>query len=138
MARGEYNSEEHGVGIARLLLERGADVHAQDKDDNTALHLAAFSGRLEVVKVLLDHGTSATAENEHGEIPLHLVSRGIYDSQEYGVSVVRQFLERGVDVNALDKNRNTPLHSASCLGKLGIARVLLDHGAKAGSENDRA
>ena len=138
VARGKYNSEKHGVGIARLLLERGTDVHAQDKDDNTALHLAAFSGRLEIAKVLLDHGTSATAENEHGETPLHLVSRGKYDSQEYGVRVVRQLLERNVDVNALDKDRNTPLHSASCLGKLKIAQVLLDHGAKAGSENDRA
>ena len=138
VARGEYDSERHGVDIARLLLERGADFHAQDKDHNTALHSAAFNGRLEIAKVLLDHGTSATAENEHGEIPLHLVSRGIFDSQEYGVGVVRQFLERDVDVNALDKDRNTSLHSASCLGRLEIARVLLDHGAKAGSENDRA
>ena len=138
VARGEYNFEEHGVSIARLLLERGADVHAQDNDHNTALHSAAFSGRLEIAKVLLDHGTGATVENEHGEIPLHLVSRSKYDSQEYGVEVVRQFLERDVDVNALDKDRNTPLHSASCLGRLEIARVLLDHGANACSENDRA
>ena len=138
VARGEYNSEEQGVGIARLLLERGADVHAQDKGHSTALHSSAFSGRLEIAKVLLEHGTSATAENEHGEIPLHLVSRGKYDCQEYGAGIIQQLLERDVDVNALDKDRNTPLHSASYLGKLEIARVLLEQGAKAGSENDRA
>ena len=138
VSSGKYGSREHGVGIARLLLEHGVDIHARTKFHATALHRAAFSGKFDIVQLLLEHGANPNAENMHGEIPLHLVSRGKYDSKEYSVGVVRQLLERDVDVNALDKDRNTPLHTASCLGRLEIARVLLDRGATVGSENDRA
>ncbi|KAN0142132.1 Ankyrin repeat-containing domain protein [Lactarius tabidus] len=138
VAQGTYDSQESGVGVARLFLERGGDVHAQDKEHDTALHSAAFSGRLEIAKLLLNHGAITTAENEHGETPLHLVSRGQNVSQENGVGIVQLLLERGIDVNATDRHQNTSLHSASSLGKHEIARVLLDHGAKASLENDRA
>ena len=138
VAQGEYDSQEHGVGVARLLLERGVDVRAQDKDHDTALHLAAFSGRLEIAKLLIDHGANTAAENENGELPLHLVSRGQYLPQENGVGIVQLLLERGVDVNTPDRHQNTLLHSASSLGRLEIAQVLLDNGAKPGLGNDRA
>ena len=137
VAQGEYDSQERGVGVARLLVERGGDVHAQDKDHDTALHLAAVSGRLEIAKLLVDHGANAVAENENGELPLHLVSRGQYAPQENGVGIVQLLLERSVDVNAPDRHQNTPLHSASSLGRLEIARALLDNGANSGLGNDR-
>jgi ankyrin repeat protein len=138
VAQGEYDSQERGVEVARLLLERGVDVHSQDKDHETALHAAAFNGKLEIAKFLIDNGANTTAENEHGEIPLHLVSRGQYVTQENGVGVVQLLLERGIDVNATDRHQNTSLHSASSLGRLEIAQVLLDRGAKPDPENDRA
>ena len=138
VAQGKYDSEEHGVGVARLLLERGVDVHTQDKDHNTALHLAALSERLEIAKLFIDHGANTTAENENRELPLHLLSRGQYVSQENGAGIVQLLLERGVDANAPDRHQNTPLHSASSLGRLEIARALLDHGAKPGLGNDGA
>ena len=140
VAQGKYNSEEHGVGVARLLVERGVDVHTQDKDHDTALHLAAVSGRLEIAKLLIDHGANTTAENENGELPLHLLSRGQYVSQENSTSIVqfKLLLECGIDANAPDRHQNTPLHSASSLGRLEIVRVLLDHGAKPGLRNDQA
>jgi ankyrin repeat protein len=126
VSRGKYDSKEHGVGIARLLLEHGVDVHARDKDHDTALHSAALRGRLEITRILLDHydGANANPENKQGETPLHLVSRGEYNSQEHGVSITRLVLERGVDVNAPDKDQNTPLHYASYFGKPEIAQVL--------------
>ena len=138
VARGKYGSEDHGIGVARLLMERDVDVLAQDKDHDTALHLAAFSGRLEIVKLLIDHGANTAAENDNGELPLHLVSQGQYVSKENGVGIVQLLLDRGADVNAPDSHQDTPLHSASSLGRLEIARALLDHGAKPGLGNDRA
>jgi ankyrin repeat protein len=138
VAQGEYDSQERGVGVARLFLERGVDVQAQDKDHDTALHAAAFTGRLEIVKLFINNGANTTAENDHGEIPLHLVSRGQYVSQENGVGIVQLLLEHDVDINATDMHQNTSLHSASSLGRLEIARVLLDRGAKPGPENDLA
>ena len=138
VAQGKYDSQERGVGVARLLLERGVDVLAKGKDHSTALHLAAFTGRLEIVKLLIDHSANTAAENDNGESPLHLVSRGQYVPQEDGVDIVQVLLEHGVDVNTPDRHQNTPLHSASSLGRLEIARALLDNGANLGLGNDRA
>ena len=131
VSRGKYDSPEQGVSIARLLLERGVDVNAQRKDGLTSLHRAAYEGRVEVAQVLLDHGANAKLETKEGETVLHVVSRGEFDSEEYGVGIARLLLERGVDVNARRKDSSTSLHLVAFHGRVEVARVLLDHGANA-------
>ena len=131
VSRGESNSQDQGVNTARLLLEHGVDVNAQQKDGWTSLHRAAYEGRVEVAQVLLDHGANATLETTNGETALHIVSRGKYDSQEQSVSIARLLLERGVDVNARDKDSWTSLHRGVYEGRVEVAQVLLDHGANA-------
>jgi len=42
--------------LARLLLDAGADVNRQGAGGFTALHTAAQSGDVELVKLLLEHG----------------------------------------------------------------------------------
>ena len=129
VSQGQYNSQEQGVGIARLLLERGVDVNERQKNLYTPLHSAAFYGRLEIVQLLLVQGSDTNTENVWGETALHLVSRGKYDSQEQGVGIARLLLERGVDVNSQRKDGKTSLHWAAYTGRIEVARVLLDHGA---------
>src|SRR6266702_2549186 len=136
VSRGKYNSEEHRVDIARLLLVHSMDANAQDKSHSTPLHWAAFCGRLEITQMLLDHGANANMKDDHGETPLHRVSQGEYDSHEQGVGITRLLLACGVDVNAQDKNHFTPFLLAALNGRLEIAQVLLDHGANANAEND--
>ena len=94
VSQGKYDSQEHGVGITRLLLVRGMDVNAQDKSHSTPLHWAAFYGRLEITQMLLDHGANANTKDNHGETPLHQVSQGEYDSHEQGVGIARLLLVR--------------------------------------------
>ncbi len=112
VSRGKYDSQD-GIRVAQLLLERGVDVNAQDKDHNSPLHSASYSGRPEIARVLLGHGAKANAENDRGETPLHQVSQGEYESQADGVRIAQFLLDRGVDTNAQNKNRVTPLHLAS-------------------------
>ena len=135
----EYNYVEDDVlDLARLLLEHGADVNIRTTDEWTLLHAAAYKGWLKIARVLLDHGANADPENERGVMPLHVVSRGKYHSQEHRDSIARLLLERGVDVNAQKKDEGTPLHSAAFRGRLEIAKALLDHGANADAKNDQA
>lgn len=51
---------------AALLLERGADVNAQNRDGATPLHSAAFLGRTETVKLLLEKGADPKLRNNTG------------------------------------------------------------------------
>ncbi len=49
---------ETDLKITRLLLAHGADVNAHSRG-GTALHIAAFHGRIDVAKVLLKAGADA-------------------------------------------------------------------------------
>ena len=62
------------VEIVRLLVERGADVTAQDKSFSTPLHLASSFGTPEIVRLLIERGADITAEDERRRTPLHLAS----------------------------------------------------------------
>ena len=125
VSRAKYDPKD--VLIARLLLDRGGDANAKRHDYCAPLHGVAYSGRFEVVRVLIDHGAKMDAVDRFLRTPLHTVSLGDYESPEDGVRTARLLLERGVDMSARDNNRETPLHLASTSGRLEIVRVLLEH-----------
>lgn len=52
-------------------------MHAQDKQGNTALHLAARCRNRELLSVLLQGGGSAAAhvKNHEGQLPLHVAAK---------------------------------------------------------------
>jgi ankyrin repeat protein len=127
---GKYRSQEDGVRVAQLLLDRGADVNTRHNDHQTPLHFASYLGNIEIVRLLLDHGADLEAATDNmGEKPLHQVSYGEYRSQEDGVRVAQLLLGRGADVNTRRKDDQTPLHRASYFGNVEIVHLLLDHGA---------
>jgi ankyrin repeat protein len=129
VSRGKQSSQG-GVRVAKLLLERGADVNTRRDDRQTPLHVASYFGNVEIVRLLLDHGADLDAATGNmGEKPLHKVSYGKYRSQEDGVRVAQLLFDRGADVNTRRNDRQTPLHLASYFGNVEIVRLLLDHGA---------
>ncbi|MBB3085970.1 ankyrin repeat domain-containing protein [Geodermatophilus sabuli] len=81
------------AGAARLLLDRGADV------DGGALHAAATSRRLTLVRLLLDAGADANRRDpDTGRSPLHAAVAAGVDGD--APEVVRALLDAGADVNA--------------------------------------
>lgn len=67
------DSEDAVLGLARLLLERGADVNGRRGDGMTALHAACWRGLDRVAQELLDAGAdpalTATAGPHQGQTP---------------------------------------------------------------------
>ena len=56
--------------VARLLLERGADVHAKNNNGSTSLIEAASTGELEVARLLLERGADVHTKNNNGSTAL--------------------------------------------------------------------
>ena len=57
------------LGMAQLLIEKGTPVNEQDIDGNTALHLAAEDGDLDLIEILLEYGASKDILNNSGDLP---------------------------------------------------------------------
>ena len=61
---------EADLEIVRRLLDAGASVEARDEMQRTALHRAAKSGSIELVRELIDkHNANMFAVDEHGRAP---------------------------------------------------------------------
>ena len=111
-------------------------MHVQHKS-LTPLHLASLYGRLDIARVLLDHGAAANSEDQFGRTPLHLVAEGKYNFEQDRIHFARLLLDHGADANAQDEHDATPLHLASYDGRIALARVLLDHSAAANSKDNQ-
>jgi len=117
------------VDLARMLVERGADVSTKKKDRLTALHSASYGGHVDLARMLIEHGADVSAQNEDGWTALHLAS-------EYGhVDFARMLIERGADVSAQNEDGWTVLHSASYNGHLDLAQMLVELDGDVSAQN---
>jgi ankyrin repeat protein len=134
--------------LGEFLLRHGVATQGRDEDERTPLHLSCYYGQLEVAEMLLGHGAQVNAADNRGHTPLHQVTLGNYDYQSFGMDkrnlkehpskVLRladRVLESGADVNAQNKDQDTPLHLASRLRLHAMARLLLKNGADVNAKN---
>ena len=115
------------VKAARKLIERGADLTAQDEEGNTPLHLASY-GEVDVARMLIERGADLTAKDKEGKTPLHLASAppNNFLLQEHA-ELVHMLLEHGADANAQSNDGSTPLSLASRDERTEIIQVLTQH-----------
>ncbi len=94
------------------LIEAGLDVNASDGEQGrTPLMHAAWSGKTQIVKLLLSAGASVEALDQYGETPLHYAARSIRD--EDAAQITGLLLAAKAPVNAADKAGETALHVAA-------------------------
>ena len=115
---------------ADLLRLGGADLDVRGKYGRNPLHAAAYSGNLEVVRILIDYDPAyVNVRSESRSTPLHWALRGHDFKDGSVISVLRLLLEQGADINAQNQDGRTPLHMASFDRALEVVRLLLEHGA---------
>ena len=114
------------VQAVQLLLERGSDVNAQiETNRNTALTLACFQGKHEVVTLLLDRKANLEHRAKTGLTPLMEAATGGH------YEVGRLLLDHEADVNAppVPSSKDTALTIAADKGHARFVDLLVTRGA---------
>ena len=155
------------AGMVRLLLERGAQVNARDKRQQTPLHQLSYVAQcVEAASILIEGGADIDAVDANGQAPMQVAVLHI-DSQRQGYWgppwwYSRYFLKRGAhpDVftaaildspkilrrlltadpdlaHARDQEGAISLHHAADRGNVESVRVLLDAGADLDARDNR-
>ena len=98
---------------------------AWSADGFTALHFAAFFGKAEAARTLIDAGAmvDAVSGNEMRVQPLHSAAAGRHHE------VCRLLIASGADVNATQQHDFTPLHAAAQHGDDELVELFLSAGA---------
>ncbi|KAM9355043.1 ankyrin repeat domain-containing protein 6b isoform 2-T2 [Pholidichthys leucotaenia] len=144
------------------LINKGAKV-AVTKYGRTPLHLAAYKGHIEVVRVLLKAGCSLDIQDDGEQTALHraavvghsnvigaLIQEGcaldrqdkdgntaLHEVSWHGFShSVKLLVKAGANVHAKNKAGNTPLHLACQNGHVQSSKVLLLGGSRPDSKNN--
>lgn len=68
--------------IANFLIEQDTPVNISDTNGNTALHLAAKNGDLDIIRTLLSYGADKHMLNNSGDIAYNLIPTLIWDNTD--------------------------------------------------------
>lgn len=148
--------ERGQVATARVLIDAGADINAIDKFGSSALELAAWRGKGELVDLLLERGAKVPEPGQtwagmlreavsNGLARLfRRLTEGVQDLKALGpagegllqaaaaggsAEIVGLLIERGFSPVKPDRFGWTPLHYAARDGRAEAARILLERGA---------
>ncbi|KAG0052370.1 phosphate system positive regulatory protein pho81, partial [Gryganskiella cystojenkinii] len=158
-------SEKDVPDAAIQLLVRTGLVDfkfVDDISDRTCLHEAAMIGRLDLIKLGVEHGVSPESSDVYGRRPLHYVSMyGYSECADYLLSLkvsttamdhdgfrpliysvmsghsrcVELFLDNNVEIEASREGDPIPLGLACQFGHEDIAMMLIDRGANVRASN---
>ena len=79
--------------IAKLAIERGANVNFQNRWDDSLLHIATEHNNLEMVKILVEAGANIEIKNRSGITPLIVANYNDY------MNIVKYLVDAGDDIN---------------------------------------
>lgn len=114
--------------IARMLIERGADVNLFSRSKMNPLYFAADCGQVEMIKLLLEAGALIDAKSISGLNPLLIAT---YRGHTHAVA---ELIRSGADVNVATDQNWTALHSAAAGGHTEILELLIENGADVNTE----
>ena len=98
------------LDIVKLLIEKGADINASNIDGKTPLDIAKEKG--------------------HSQISAFLLNIELFNTVRQGnLSKIKDYINKGADINAKDSEGKTSLHNAAVVGNLNMVELLIEKGA---------
>uniref|UniRef100_A0A1A8HV84 Ankyrin repeat domain 6b n=1 Tax=Nothobranchius kuhntae TaxID=321403 RepID=A0A1A8HV84_NOTKU len=110
------------------LINKGAKV-AVTKYGRTPLHLAAYKGHLEVIRVLLKAGCNLDVQDDGEQTALHRAAMVGH------TDVITALIQEGCALDRQDKDGNTALHEVSWHGFSQSVKLLVKAGASVHARN---
>ena len=153
------DKETGGLKCVELLFEYGADLNAQDLDENTALHLACTMENIDVFDFLIDHDANLNLLDLDQETPLikAIVAQNTYmfkrlvkagcdinfpngDPMEYLLRVgENQFTTECINLlisHGATLDKNNYLHAACASNYIDMMHILKRHGIEVNALSD--
>ena len=101
------------------LIKAGADVNAKDRNQDTVLHKATFTGKLNCMELLVKSGASVNAADESGTTPLMVAA---HNGSE---KCTKWLIMTGADLNATNKYGHTALKTATLRRNKDCEKLLI-------------
>ncbi|CAF1175086.1 unnamed protein product, partial [Didymodactylos carnosus] len=111
-------------------FKRKMDVlEATDDELKTCLHTASAAGKIDIVKLLIDHHANLDARDMNDSTPLHEACA----NNQY--RCVKILIKNHAPIDDVNEKGCTPLHLAAINGHKKIVKFLLENGAKVHIQN---
>lgn len=117
MLTDERTSNQH-TEIISALLKAGCNINATNSSGSTALHIAAWNGRVNRVTLLIQKKANLDAKNNDGLTPLHKAAWNGH------LEIVIRLIAAGANPHAKDNDGYTAFTKANEQGKTTVANYL--------------
>jgi len=108
--------------FVKLLLEKGANPNQPCSLENARpLHLAASTGHLNIMALLLLYGAYSSAQDDEGDTPLHWAVRN------GNVEATRLLLTSGANPCLVNEDGESSLELAENLGETALLQLFLEY-----------
>lgn len=114
--------KENGVELAKLLINKGANINGADQDNDSFLAYAISFDNLKLVEYLLEKGADKKQRDTNrnmGCLPIHGVK---------SVKMLELLISKGIQINELCNNGRNLLHFAAKEDLKEVAKYLVDEG----------
>lgn len=120
-----YKATESGnLDLCKLLIDKGADIHAPDKWDAPIIFGAIENNNIDLCNFLIQEGAQVSANLNTGVTTLN---RAIANNN---LAMCELLIKEGADVNAIDHYKHSILHRAIDQNNQAICELLIEKGAK--------
>ena len=116
-----YAAAVGSLETMKLLLDKGADVNAQNGFGTTALMISAVD--IAKVRLLVERGANVNLASKQGRTPLFIAAMS-----DESAAIVTYLVGKGANLKARDAFGNTVLISAAIGNDLNTVRIALDAG----------
>jgi ankyrin repeat protein len=90
-------AETGRTDFAKLLIEKGADVNAENDEGHIALGCASYYGHIEIAESLIEAGAEVNAQNIYGVTALMAASFAGY------TDIAKLLIDKGANVSVQDE-----------------------------------